>query len=403
MPVSREALFAWHEREGAFFRLVPPWERIALLRKDPTIRPGSEVHFKIYSGPFYLTWVSRHTTYNPPREFIDEGMKGPFKRWIHYHRMHSISNEASEMEDELIFDTFFPVKKQIERLFNYRHTLLRHDLSVQKALPSKSLKIGITGATGLVGSALLAFLQTAGHSVTPLSRPYQKEAFEGLDALYHLAGENIGSLWTKSKKKRIYESRVLGTKGLVDLLHSLENPPKVFLSASAIGFHQEGFLQSVCKDWEKEALLYQRGRVVIPRFGVVLSASKGALKKIQLPFSLGLGGKLGSGKQMMSWIALDDLVYSLYRIFIDESFAGPIDVCSPHPVSNEEFTKILGKIFRRPTFFSIPAFLLKCFGGEMAKETLLSDLRVAPKALIEKNHTFFFPEIESALRHTLGK
>jgi len=438
MPVDSRSLFNWHESEGAFIRLSPPWEHITLIRKDRSLKPGSEVHFKLKKGLLSLRWVARHTDYNPPNEFTDIQIKGPFKTWIHRHRMIPVDPSVSELEDNITFRLPGSIGEHlalrtIKRMFQYRHDVLQHDLQVQKAFPNMPMTIAITGSSGMIGSALSAFLQTAGHKVIPIvrhtlsthaitwdpiKREIQQEKLEGIDAVINLSGENIGSgRWTKDKKKRIYESRIISTQLLAETLNHLKNPPRVFISASATGYYGEdlkeacteskipgkGFLAYLCHEWEAAANLFTAGRCVTPRFGAVLSSSGGMLKKMLPAFRTGLGSIIGDGSQWVSWIALDDLIYSLYRLLAENQFSGPVNLCSPYPVTNRELTKTLGKILSRPTILSIPKFAIRMGFGEMADATLLSSCKAIPKALQTNNHTFYYPFFEEAVKHTLGR
>jgi uncharacterized protein (TIGR01777 family) len=243
---------------------------------------------------------------------------------------------------------------------------------------------------------------------------------EGHDAAVHLAGESIADgRWDEEKKRRILESRVKGTRLLAETLAGLKEKPKVLVSASAIGFYGdrgaevlreesasgENFLSEVCREWEKATLVASQAgiRVAHIRIGVVLSAEGGALEKMLKPFKLGLGGRVGSGQQYMSWITLDDLVGVIKRALTDESMRGPINAVAPKPVTNEEFTKALGRVLGRPTFLPIPAFAARLAFGEMADALLLSGARVEPARLKEAGYEFKNPEIEDALRQLLGK
>jgi uncharacterized protein len=299
------------------------------------------------------------------------------------------------------------------------------------------MHILVTGATGLIGSTLVSFLSTGGHQVTRLvrtpPRPGHAEVYwqpetgsiatpglEGLDAVVHLAGENIAAgRWTAEKKASIRDSRVQGTHLLCDALAQLVNPPNMLVSASAIGYYGDrgaevlredsrpgrGFLADVCRAWEAAtAPAAQRGiRVVNVRFGVVLSAAGGALAKMLLPFKLGLGGIIGSGQQYMSWIALDDVVGAIHHTLITDTLQGPVNVVAPNPVTNAVFTKTLGRVLRRPTLFPLPAFVARAAFGEMADALLLASTRVEPAKLKDTHYAFRYPELEGALRHVLGK
>lgn len=300
------------------------------------------------------------------------------------------------------------------------------------------MNILVSGSTGLVGTALISALTATGHEVVRLvrskSRSPSKEligwnpeagdidaaGLEGLDAVVHLAGEPIASgRWNAAKKARIRDSRIQGTKLLCDAIARAAKPPGVLVCASAIGFYGDrgdevltetsaagkGFLAEVCRDWEAAtAPARQHGiRVINVRFGVILSTKGGALAKMLTPFKMGVGGIIGSGKQYMSCIAIDDCVGAIQHILATPSVSGPVNVVGPVPMTNYEFTKTLGKVLARPTIVPMPAFAARLALGEMADELLLSSDRVEPKKLVESGFAFRFSEVESALRHVLGK
>jgi uncharacterized protein len=298
------------------------------------------------------------------------------------------------------------------------------------------MKILVSGSHGLVGKALVRSLTDDGHEVMRLVRgerafgspdvewqPQQGridvEHLEGIHAVVHLAGENIASgRWSAEKKRAIRESRVKGTALLSDALARLSRPPSAFLSASAIGYYGDrgdeslteksapgnDFLAGVCREWEtvtKPAV--EKGiRTVCTRFGIILDANEGALAKMLPPFRMGIGGRIGDGKQWMSWIALEDVVNGLKFLIEDESINGPVNFVAPNPVTNAEFTKTLGRVLSRPTFFPVPAFGARLAFGEMADALLLSSQRVEPSVLEDMGFMFSWPTLEPAIRHLLA-
>ena len=251
----------------------------------------------------------------------------------------------------------------------------------------------------------------------PLAGRLDTNSLEGIEAAVHLAGESIAERWYSEKKARIRESRVQSTRLLSEALASLKQRPAVLVCASAIGYYGDrgelalpedggpgqGFLSEVCQEWEAATQpAAQAGiRVVSLRIGIVLSAAGGALKQMLLPFRLGLGGKLGSGKQYMSWIALDDLVGAIRHILLTPTLQGPVNGVAPHPVTNLEFTRTLGKVLSRPTVMPVPAFVVRLTFGEMGEQLLLASTRVVPQQLIASGYTFRYPDLEGALQHAL--
>ena len=297
--------------------------------------------------------------------------------------------------------------------------------------------IFITGITGLVGSALAETLRAQNRSVIGQvrkqtrtgqvqwdllqRRPADAKALAGakLDAVVHLAGDPVFGLWTKEKKRRIHDSRVTGTRNLAEFLAAMppQQRPKTLVCASAVGYYGdrgdevltessvggEGFLADTCLKWELAADAARTAgiRVVHLRIGIVLTAKGGALKAMLLPFKLGLGGRLGNGKQWMPWIALDDLIDVILFALDTADLIGPINAVGPHPVTNAEFSKALGNALERPAILPAPAFALKLLPGGMGQEMFLSSERVVPEVLLKRDFAFQYPTIEHALQHAL--
>ena len=295
------------------------------------------------------------------------------------------------------------------------------------------MNIFVTGSSGLVGSELCPKLSQNDHNVIKLKRvpsslnsnsPDWDMGIIGdknpifADAIIHLAGENIAAKrWNPKQKQKIYDSRIQGTKNLVDQIIACSNKPKVFICASAIGYYGDrgkelldesslkgqNFVSKISHDWEQATrpLLDHGIRVVNLRFGVILSKKGGALKKMLFPFKLGLGGAIGSGQQKFSWVSIDDAIDAIIYILENTAIAGPVNITSPKPVSNKFFTKALGNELNRPTFLNMPTVMCRMLFGEMANELLLSSQSVMPKKLIQNGFSFSHLEIESALSEVM--
>lgn len=299
------------------------------------------------------------------------------------------------------------------------------------------MKVLISGSHGLVGKALISSLVEDGHEVVRLVRgghtlgqleiewhPNQgridAQRLEGFDAVFHLAGESIASgRWTDEKKRTIRDSRTKGTSLLSETIAQLSQPPAVFISASAIGYYGNrgdeelteesapgnDFLSSVCVEWEQATRpASEKGiRTILARFGIILDLNGGALAKMLTPFRMGIGGQVGDGRQWMSWIALDDVINALKFLLLDSAVHGPVNIVAPNPVTNAEFTKTLGRVLSRPTFFPVPAFGARLAFGEMADALLLSSQRVDPAVLEERGFAPYWPRLEPALQNLLRK
>ena len=299
-----------------------------------------------------------------------------------------------------------------------------------------TLTVAISGATGLIGRALVARLRGQGHTVRRLLRSTRDagpddiqwdvasgalsgHALAGVDAIVHLAGEPVAHRWTNARKRAIRDSRVRGTAQLASAVRAMDRPPRVLLSGSAIGYYGDrgdelvdetappgdDFLARVCVDWEAEAApVVEAGvRLVLLRTGIVLSPQGGALARLLPIFRLGGGGPLGAGTQWMSWIGLHDHVRAMEHALNSDSVRGAVNLVAPNPVTNAEFATTLGRVLARPAFVPAPAFALELLYGEMSRATLLSGQRVIPRTLVGTGFEFDQPTLEGALRAELQR
>jgi hypothetical protein len=295
-----------------------------------------------------------------------------------------------------------------------------------------SLRILISGASGPVGAALVPFLKTQGHTVTRLvrtsargqdqilwnpARPLSPDSVSGFDAVIHLAGESIVGRWTGGKKQRILDSRTQGTSHLAEAAAKAAQRPRVFISASAVGYYGDrgdeilrenspsggGFAAEICRQWEAATQLAANAgiRTALMRLGVVMSADGGALPKMLPPFRLGLGGRLGSGRQWWSWVAVQDVVGAMDHVLNHDELQGPVNTVAPNPVSNAEFTTTLASVLKRPAIFPMPAFAVRLIFGQMGTELFLASQRVEPAKLAASGYQFQHPDLKNALQENL--
>ncbi|MEO6068063.1 MAG: TIGR01777 family oxidoreductase [Gemmatimonadales bacterium] len=439
----RPAVWDWHLRPGALERLTPPFESSEVISSGG-VADGARVVVRAGVMPGVdSVWTMEHYDVVAPEHFRDRMLRGPFDRWDHLHRFEPLGPARTRATDEISWSLPLGaigalgdgrVRARIARMFTYRHATLAADLAEQARAEGRTLRVAITGASGLLGRQLAAFLRTGGHQVVPLVRGMPKEgeiswdpagnwdasALDGYDAVIHLAGEPIaGGRWTVARKARIRTSRVEGTHGLVAALAKLARPPRTLISASAMGIYGDrgdellteasttgaDFLAEVTRGWESAAKpLGERGtRLVHLRFGVLLSPSGGALAKMLPPMLAGAGGRLGSGKQWMSWLGLDDAIYLVHRALLDDRYRGAINAVTPTPHTNADFTAVLGQVLGRPTYLPVPALVLKLLFGEMARSTILASQRLVPARLQTLGFEWRYPELEGTLRHLLGR
>jgi uncharacterized protein (TIGR01777 family) len=445
IPAPADRVFQWHLQPGALERLTPPWQQVAVVEKRGGIAEGGEVVLQMRGpGGMPLRWVARHRDFVPGRQFVDEQVQGPFKAWRHTHRVDPDGDEACYLTDEIAY--CLPggavgralggryVRRMMQQAFTYRHAITRADVMNLRA-STTPMTIAVTGSHGLIGSALIPKLTAAGHTVKRLVR--RREAGEneiawlpdddwiddaalaGVDAVVHLAGESIQGRWTAAKKQRIRDSRVGGTSLLAEALAERNDGPGVLISASAVGYYGDrgddvlteesargkGFLAEVAEQWESaaEPAVAAGIRVAHPRLGAVLSPAGGALKQMLPIFRMGAGGRVGSGKQWLPWVAIDDVIAAIDYALRDDELIGPFNVTAPGVVTNETFAKTLGRVLGRPAVMPAPAFMLRPAFGEIIDEAMLASQRVQPAKLQARGYQFLYPEIEPALRHLLGK
>lgn len=384
LPVPAADAIAWHERPAAARRLVPPWGAPDLRR--------------------------------------------------HERRIVETSPTTSRLEDTVADGAS---DERLERAFRYRHRVTAADLRQHHAYRDRPrITVAITGATGLVGSALVDFLEAGGHTVRHVVRQSPKpgdvlwdpaggtidaDALAGCDAVVHLAGENIAGRWTPERKDAILRSRVDGTALLARTLAALpaDRRPATLVSGSAVGFYGsrgdeilteasaggDGFLADVCRAWEAAADPARDAgiRVAHPRIGIVMSGRGGALPPQVTPAKLGLGGPIGGGRQWISWVAHDDLVAILGALALDDRYVGPVNATAPAPATQGELARDLGAVLHRPAFLPLPAAVIRIAGGEAGESMLLDGQRVLPARLQEAGFRHEHRELADALRHELGK
>ena len=444
IQVPVEKGFAWHEKPGAMERLTPPWEKIQIISRSGTIQNGDKAYFKVKAGPFWFQWLAHHLEYEKNVKFADIQRDGPFLFWEHNHHFHPDGDHAFILEDNLRFRlplspfsnilALTSVKKRLTRMFEYRHTVTKNDL-IHMSNYGDPHNIMITGASGVLGTALVPFLRTQGHNVKRMVRkapvqsdeaywnPYQqeidKQAFDNIDTVIHLAGEYIGEgRWTPKKKKRIIGSRVKSTQFLAHTICNLKKPPKTLICASAIGYYgnrgeeiltessEKGsdFISDVCDQWEKAAgpAIDSGIRVIFLRIGVVLTPRGGALERLLPIHRSGFGLTFGDGEQVMSWISEDDFLGVVNHVIHHTKLSGPVNVTAPNPVSQRDFSRHLAQAFEQPLFIRIPKWIITPIYGQMGHEVILSGNYAIPDKLMATNYSFLHPRLEDAFHHLLG-
>lgn len=434
-----DEVFAWHTRPGAMRRLVPPWQPMHVIAEAESLADGRAV----LGLPGRLRWVARHdpSGYDPPHQFVDvlssDGVMTLPPRiigwWRHTHRFSAVDEGSTRVHDDV--DTTVP-GAALRATFAYRHRQLADDLAAHRdaaAAGATGLAVAITGSSGLVGTALTALLSTGGHRVIRLVRgePVRPDErrwepsdpdpglFEGIDVVIHLAGTSIAGRFTDSHRRAIRDSRIEPTRRLAELAAASPGL-RAFVSASAIGYYGydrgddelsedsargDGFLADVVADWEAatEPAASAGVRTVCIRTGIVQAAHGGTLRLMRPLFTAGLGGRLGSGQQWLSWIGLDDLLDVYYRAAYDDRLSGPVNAVAPNPVRNSVYTQALAATLHRPAVLPVPSIGPRILLGKQgARELAEADQRVLPAKLQALGHRFRQPMIDNALAHQLG-
>jgi uncharacterized protein (TIGR01777 family) len=435
-----DEVFAWHGRPGAMSRLVPPFAPMTVVSETDSLADGRAV----LGLPGGLRWVAQHQPddYDPPHRFVDvlssDGAASWPPRvigwWRHTHDFAAESPGSTRVHDRV--DTTVP-GRALRSMFVYRHRQLADDLAAHRdaaAAGTGPLVVAVTGASGLVGAALTALLTSGGHRVIRLVRRDPRTSDErrwdperpapgllaGVDAVVHLAGESIAGRFTAAHRAAVRGSRVGPTRRLAEAAAGTDGGPRAFVSASAIGYYGfdrgdevltedaaqgSGFLADVVAEWEAAtAPAADAGlRVVAVRTGIVQAAAGGTLRLMRPLFAAGLGGRLGSGRQWLSWIGLDDLLDVYYRALWDSRLTGPVNAVAPEPVRNVDYTRALAKVLHRPAVLPVPSLGPRVLlGAQGARELAEADQRVAPTVLQSVGHRFRQPLVADALAHQLG-
>jgi uncharacterized protein len=451
VEASLAEVFSWHGRPGAVVRLTPPWTPVQVRREAGSLQDGQVV----FGLPGGLSWVATHQpdAYDPPNVFADT-LESPLLPWRHRHEFSAAGERATLVTD--VVETPLPARA-LRSMFVYRHRQLGADLAAlarARAVCPDTLTIAVTGSGGLIGTALTALLTTSGHRVIRLVRrparhtgerywrpeDPEPELFDGVDAVVHLAGASIGGRFTPDRKREIWDSRILPTRRLAELAAATAGRTpdaptaatapaaaapggrlRAFVTASAIGFYGPdrgdeiltetsprgaGFLADVVAAWEDAATPAAAAgiRTVQVRTGIVQTPRGGMLRLLSPLFAVGLGGRLGSGKQWLSWIGLDDLLDIYRRAVLDPGLSGPVNAVAPEPVRNADYTRTLAGVLRRPAVLPVPGLGPRLLlGDEGARELAQASQHVQPERLIAAGHEFRQPELDGALRHVFGR
>ena len=437
-------VFAWHESPGAVARLLPPWERVEILSADPGVAAGTRVKFRTRVGFKWVeTEIERRDTV-AGEQFREVALKGPYDEWDHLHRVEPVDAKNCLLKDEVRYRITGGTLKQslarqavrtrLDRLFRYRHEVAKQDLERQPT--QTSLRILVGGASGLIGRALVPYLAAQGHEVIrlvrrpaaapdeiawmPMHTILNANALDGIDAIVNLSGADIiEKSWTQERVIEIRNSRVWTTQTLVTTMRKMHTRPRVFVSASAVGYYgncgskilteddppSDRALSIICDSWEESALkaeeLYVRTACL--RTGLVLTPAGGILGKMLPIFRAGFGGPVGRRKDWISWISMDDHLAAILHAIVNPKVRGVVNSVAPEPVQVGQFAEELGRVLRKPCWLPVPPLALYLRYGIRAEHVLLFSQRALPARLREADFTFRYPTLSQALAHELGQ
>ncbi|MFF0813633.1 TIGR01777 family oxidoreductase [Rhodococcus sp. NPDC003318] len=440
VPAPLQEVFDWFARPGALTRLLPPWQPIGVVSEATSLADGRAE----LSLPAGLRWVAEHDPagYDPPHRFVDRITRdgwaslpaGLALPWRHEHTFAAVDDTTTRVRDHV--ETPLP-EALLRQMFAYRYRQLADDLAAHRAARDRGTRpmtVAVTGASGLVGTALTAFLSTGGHRVVRLVRREPRRRGErrwdpdapaadllrGVDAVVHLAGASIAGRFTDGHKRAVRDSRIGPTRRLATVAAQTSGGPGVFVCASAIGFYgydrddepldEEtgrggGFLADVVADWEAATTPATGAgiRVVRVRTGIVQSPRGGTLRLMRPLFAAGLGGRVGSGRQWLSWIDIDDLVDVYHLALTDRRLSGAVNAVAPEPVRGADYARTLASVLHRPALLPVPGFGPRLLLGDQgARELATANQRVLPQVLHDIGHRFRHPALDTSLRHQLG-